>query len=411
MIQIAGYLARAGHDVTFVGGERYAAAVQAVGATMRPLTGAAAYDDRRMDEAFPQRAALPPGPPMIAWDVMHLFGDTIPDQHATLQKLLAADPDAVVITDLLFLGPLPSVHGVGVRPRRWIGVGITPVFYPSDDVTPFGPAPAPNGADQTEATRAFNAGMAAALSDSAQHIVNLVEELGGTGLAISNWWEAMYTMPDVFVQLTVPEFEFPRSDLPAGLITFAGPLPPASPPSWTPSAWWADLDGERPVVVVTQGTLANGNLSELIAPTLEGLADQDVLVVAAFGRPVADLPVPIPANARVEEFIPFDQLLPRADVFVTNGGYGATQMALSAGMPIVVAGETEDKPAIAARVEHLGLGITLRTQTPKPVQIADAVRTVLDTPAYRERVQTVRQGYLAADGPRLIVDLVNAATS
>ncbi|MDQ0364374.1 nucleotide disphospho-sugar-binding domain-containing protein [Catenuloplanes indicus] len=409
MIQIAGYLVRAGHDVTFVGGERFTAAAEAVGATMRPLAGAAAFDDRRLAEVFPERATVPPGPAMIAWDVAHLFGDAIPDQHATLQELLAESPDAVVLTDVLFLGPLPSVHGVGVRPRRWIGVGITPVFYPSDDATPFGPAPAPEGTDPVEATRAMNAGLAAALADASRHVVDLVEGLGGTGFTITNWWESMYTMPDTFVQLTVPEFEFDRSDLPDGLITFTGPLPAVPVPDWTPPSWWSELDGDRPVVVVTQGTVANGDLSELIAPTLEALADQDVLVVAALGRPVAELPGEIPANARVERYVPFDALLPRADVFVTNGGYGATQAALAAGVPIVVAGQTEDKPAVAARVGLLGVGVDLRTQTPKPDHIADAVRTVLDDPGYRDRVQRVRQGYLAVDGPRIITDLVTAA--
>jgi hypothetical protein len=66
---------------------------------MRPLTGKAAYDDRRMAEHFPERAALPPGPPMLNWDISHVFGDAIPDQHALLQELLAEDPDTVVISE------------------------------------------------------------------------------------------------------------------------------------------------------------------------------------------------------------------------------------------------------------------------------------------------------------------------
>ncbi len=49
-------------------------------------------------------------------------------------------------------------------------------------------------------------------------------------------------------------------------------------------------------------------------------------------------------------------LLPRVDVMVTNGGYGAVQRALAAGVPIVAAGRTEDKPEVAARVQHFGVG-------------------------------------------------------
>ena len=49
---------------------------------------------------------------------------------------------------------------------------------------------------------------------------------------------------------------------------------------------------------------------------------------------------------------------------VTNGGYGAVQRAVSTGVPLVVAGNTEDKPEVAARVAWSGAGINLRTGTP-----------------------------------------------
>ncbi|WP_369809079.1 glycosyltransferase [Nocardia sp. NRRL S-836] len=91
---------------------------------------------------------------------------------------------------------------------------------------------------------------------------------------------------------------------------------------------------------------------------------------------------------------------------VTNGGYGATQQALAAGVPVVVAGQTEDKPAIAARVGLLGLGIGLRTQRPKPEEVAGAVRQILTTPSYRDRAVELSRAYGKVDGPRLIVEVV-----
>ena len=36
--------------------------------------------------------------------------------------------------------------------------------------------------------------------------------------------------------------------------------------------WWSELDGSRPVVHVTQGTLANTDYKQLIAPTLRARA-------------------------------------------------------------------------------------------------------------------------------------------
>ena len=58
---------------------------------------------------------------------------------------------------------------------------------------------------------------------------------------------------------------------------------------------------------------------------------------------------PLPANARAAEFLPDAELLPKVAVYVTTGGYGGLHYAMENGVPIVVAGDTEDKPEGAAR--------------------------------------------------------------
>ena len=73
---------------------------------------------------------------------------------------------------------------------------------------------------------------------------------------------------------------------------------------------------------------------------------------------------------------------PKDDVLVTNGGYGTVNQALSYGVPIVAAGETEDKPDVGARVAWSGAGIDLQTNRPVPESTQAAVRSVLDEPRY-----------------------------
>ena len=60
-------------------------------------------------------------------------------------------------------------------------------------------------------------------------------------------------------------------------------------------------------------------------------------------RPTGRRAPPLPANARVAGLLPYDQLMPRLSAFVTNGGYGGLNAALAHGVPVVVAGDTEDK--------------------------------------------------------------------
>jgi MGT family glycosyltransferase len=203
--------------------------------------------------------------------------------------------------------------------------------------------------------------------------------------------DCMYLLPDLFLQFTAEAFEFPRSDMP-DTKRLIGPLPPRRSVEFTEPAWWTELDGPKPVVLVTQGTLANNDFNEVIQPALSGLADEEVTVIVAAGRSDTQT-LAVPANARVASFIPFDRLMPKVDVLVTNGGYGAVNHALSLGVPLVVAGETEDKDMIAARVGWTGAGINLKTRYAGAEQIRNAVRAILTNQRYRNAAQRLRANF------------------
>jgi UDP:flavonoid glycosyltransferase YjiC (YdhE family) len=100
---------------------------------------------------------------------------------------------------------------------------------------------------------------------------------------------------------------------------------------------------------------------------------------------------------RLERFIPHDVLLPHVDAMVTNGGYGGVQQALAHGVPLVVAGNSEDKPEVAARVQWSGAGINLHTGRPSQAMVARAVRRVLTRPSYRERAAALAAEIAASD--------------
>jgi UDP:flavonoid glycosyltransferase YjiC (YdhE family) len=91
---------------------------------------------------------------------------------------------------------------------------------------------------------------------------------------------------------------------------------------------------------------------------------------------------------------------------VTNGGYGTVQRALAHGVPLVVAGQTEDKPEVCARVAWSGAGIDLRTSHPKPRQIAEAVTAVLSTAGYRAAAGRIAADFAAHDAPATVSDLL-----
>jgi UDP:flavonoid glycosyltransferase YjiC (YdhE family) len=127
----------------------------------------------------------------------------------------------------------------------------------------------------------------------------------------------------LYLQLGAEGFEYPRSDLPS-IVRYVGPPTPLPDPDWQQPAWWPELQSGKTVVLVNQGTVATDS-NELLRPSLDALAsDDDLLVVAVTGGPDPDVLEPLPANARLERFIPFDQVLPHVDLFVTNGGFAAS---------------------------------------------------------------------------------------
>jgi UDP:flavonoid glycosyltransferase YjiC (YdhE family) len=218
-------------------------------------------------------------------------------------------------------------------------------------------------------------------------------------------FHSVVALADSYLQLSVPSFEFPR-DMPSS-VNFVG-TPPIIANQVSPPPWAEDLDDSRKVVLVTQGTVANHNLNLLVAPTLAALANEpDILVIAtAGGRPVDAIPGEVPSNARVASYLPFEWLLPKVDVLVTNGGYGSVNQAMSFGIPLVTAGLTEDKADVNARVAWSGVGIDLATNEPTPEALREAVRTVLDQPRYRLRALQIADEFAGIDTRKKILRII-----
>ena len=67
-------------------------------------------------------------------------------------------------------------------------------------------------------------------------------------------------------------------------------------------------------------------------------------------------------------------------------------------MPLVVAGNTEDKPEVAARVEWSAAGINLRTGTPTPGAVRATVREVLNDSRYLHSARELEAAFAQGDG-------------
>lgn len=401
MLAIAKAFVERGDQVRFVTGSRFAERVCAAGASHLPLPPGEDYDESLL-ERFPERAKLK-GIRAAAFDVEHVFAHPAKSQYEALMAAHAAQPADVVVVEPGFAGAL-ILLGYG-RPARppVVVCGVVPIIFHSADTAPAAMGLPPARWGNRQRNMLLTALARRILLPANTIIRNEYRRVHHTP------WQGSFVdlgaVADAMVQFTVPAFEYPRSDAPASL-HFAGPLGAAGSQAQLPD-WWCDLDGTRPVVHVTQGTLANTDYRQVIAPTLEALADEDVLtVVSTGGRPVETLPA-LPKNARAATFLPYDELLPRTDVYVTNGGYGGVQYALRYGVPIVATGGKEDKPEVGARVAWSGVGRRIRTERPSPRALRRDILAVLQQPRYREASRRIAADMAAAPGFACLADVTD----
>ena len=257
---------------------------------------------------FPERGALK-GSRAIAFDIEHVFVRPGRGQYDAIMAAHREGPADAVLTDpALAGGAFLLGHPPGARPPILV-CGVLPLTIASRDTAPYGMGLAPMAGPAGRVRNTLLRTIAArTVFRRSQHLAG---EIHGRTCQVAKYMPfPVLDWPrhaEAIAQFTVPEFEYPRSEAPATL-HFVGPISATGSQAPLPP-WWGDLDGSRPVVHVTQGTIANRDYRQIIAPTLEALGGDEVLVVVATGgRPIDSLP-PLPSNARAATFLPYDALL------------------------------------------------------------------------------------------------------
>jgi MGT family glycosyltransferase len=407
LLMAARHLVGRGHEVVVHTGSLFRARAEAAGARFVPFCSEIDHDYRRLDDHFPERRKIAPGPAQIAFALRHFFADAIPRQAAGIDDILSTFAADAIIIDAMLCGAFPLLLGARGKRVPVISVGVSPLAVSSADTAPFGTAlpPATSSEDRMRNAVLERYLHEAVFGPVQKYFNDVLARIGSPPLPAS-LFDSMVRLPDRYLQPTTQAFEYPRSDLPDN-VRFVGPMVPPPTKDFVPPSWWRDLDAPRPVVVVTQGTVQNTDFRQLVAPALTALAQEEMTVVATTGgAPLSAIPVALPGNARAATFLPFDDLLPKAAVLVTNGGYGAVSHALSLGVPLVVAGDSEEKPEVAARVAWKGVGLNLGTGSPSAQQIRAAVRATLTNPQYRRNAHALQDDFARYNALDRIAELV-----
>jgi UDP:flavonoid glycosyltransferase YjiC (YdhE family) len=168
------------------------------------------------------------------------------------------------------------------------------------------------------------------------------------------------------------------------------PRPPARThfirPAQASAAESADHD--RPVVYATLGTVVNElRTFRLLLDAFEQV-DCDVIMTIGRNREPRDLE-PIPANVRIESYVPQETILASCDAVVAHAGSGSVFGALAHGLPMVLAPQGADQFENADACERLGVGEKILPAELTAERVREALERVLDEPAYADSARAV----------------------
>lgn len=383
---LAMHLKSIGYDVRWYAGNAYGEKITKMGIPWYPFQRALNLNGDNIQEVFPDREQHKSQIAKLNYDLINVFILRSTEYYADIQEIYQAFPFDLMIADITF-SAIPFVKEKMNIPV--IGVGIVPVMQTSRDLGPAGlgltPAPSFLGRRKQDLMRFIADCIIFRKSNKTMRKVFRAYDIDP---GPSNVFDTLTRKSTLVLQSGTPGFEYERSDLSSN-IRFVGPLLPYEPVRERKRWYHEKLEQYDKVILVTQGTVEK-DPEKIIVPTLEafkGSASHLVIATTGGSGTAALRERYAAANIIIEDFIPFDDVMPYADVYVTNGGYGGVLLGIQHLLPLVVGGVHEGKLEINARVGYFNLGIDLKTEKPTPQQVKESVTAVLLNDTYKKAVK------------------------
>jgi UDP:flavonoid glycosyltransferase YjiC (YdhE family) len=210
-----------------------------------------------------------------------------------------------------------------------------------------------------------------------------------------------YTDADYVAYADLPGL-VPTSRLPENH-SYIGPV------HWSPHVplpvWWRSFDRSLPIVYVTLGSSGDSRLLPTVVEALAGLPA--MIAIATAG---ASLPMPLPSNAHVAEYLPGDKIAPHASLFVCNGGSLTSYQALAKGVPILGIASNLDQHLNIEAIARRGAGIRLPADRLSIPQLRDTVNRLLSVESYRNAACEIAREFADFDPPKRLAAILGAVT-
>jgi len=383
---LAVHLKNCGYDVRWYSSSMYKHKIEKMDIPYYPFVKAINITQENIAEIFPDREKINNKVSKLNFDIINFFVLRGPEYFEDITAIYEQFPFDLFICDSTFTA-IPFVKEKLKVPVY--SIGIVPLPESSVDLPPAGLGLTPStsflGRRKQDFLRFFADKI---LFRAANRVVNKVMKEYGIDTNGVGLFDLLIKKADLLLQSGSPGFEYKRSDISSN-VRFMGPLLPYINPNKTVDQWFDQrLFSYDKVILVTQGTVEK-DVEKIIVPTLEAFKNSNYLVVATTGGSQTEaLKLRYPQqNLIIEDFIPFGDVMPYTDLYITNGGYGGVLLGIQNQLPLLVAGVHEGKNEINARVGYFELGLNLQTEKPFPLQIKLAAEKVLTDDKYKRNVE------------------------
>ena len=398
---IAVYLKQMGCDVRWYSSVEYVDKLKKLQIPHYPFQQALNVTGTNVDQIFPERNKIKGAIKKLNFDIQNVFILRATEYYADIQEIHINFKFDLLIADCLFTA-IPFVRDKMKKPV--IAIGVLPLTETSKDLPPTGLGMTPSNslAGKIKQKLLHYAADKILFKKSNQLLHSILE---AHDIKHNNYsvFDMLVKKSSLLLQSGTSSFEYKRSDLGKN-VRFIGALLP-----WLPKKQqqpWFDerLKQYKKVVLLTQGTVEK-DVTKLLVPTLEAFKNTDTLVICTTGgSQTAELKKAYSqSNFIIEDFIPFGEVMPYANVYITNGGYGGIMLGIENKLPLVVAGVHEGKNEICARVGYFNLGINLKTETPTPAQLRQAAEKVMHNALYKKNIEKLSHEFARYNPNELVV--------
>ncbi|CQR58129.1 macrolide family glycosyltransferase [Paenibacillus riograndensis] len=161
----------------------------------------------------------------------------------------------------------------------------------------------------------------------------------------------------------------------------------------------------KPLIYISLGSIYT-NRPGFYQKCFDAFRDTEWQIVMSIGSLVDIGDIPVPDNFYLSAFHPQMDVLERADVFITHGGYNSVCEAVHNNVPMIMFPQGADQFTISSHLDDMEAGIYVRNSEISPRELRETAYKIYQDKKYKENGDKLKRSFQLSGGVRLAVDSI-----